>query len=140
MTARDDLPPREAIIVDEHWRVCHAFDSALPGWLVVVPKRHVTAIHELTEDEMNGLGSLIRELSIALRDLLACEKTYVMQFAESAEHVHVHFHVVPRMKEFTDEQRGPNIFSFLGVPEAEQVPLDEMDRIALAIRSAVEAA
>jgi diadenosine tetraphosphate (Ap4A) HIT family hydrolase len=140
MTARDDLPPRETILVDEHWRVCHAFDSALLGWLVVLPKRHVTAIHELTRDEMAGLGPLIRKLSIALRAVVGCEKTYVMQFAESPEHLHVHFHVVPRMAEFTDEQRGPNVFTFLGVPETEQVSPEEMDRIAQAIRSTVNGA
>ncbi len=138
MAARDDLPPREALTIDDHWRVCHAFDSALRGWLVVLPKRHVTAIDQLTEDEVRGLGPLILKLSRALRAAVGCEKTYVMQFAESREHQHVHFQVVPRMAEFTDEQRGPNVFTFLGVPESEQVPPEEMDQIALAVRAELE--
>jgi hypothetical protein len=31
------LPPREAVIVQDGWRVAHAFNSALEGWLVVLP-------------------------------------------------------------------------------------------------------
>jgi diadenosine tetraphosphate (Ap4A) HIT family hydrolase len=135
MTARDDLPPREDIVEDANWRVCHSFNSALAGWLVVIPRRHITAIHELTAEEAGGLGSLIRSLSIALRKIVSCEKTYVMQFAESAEHKHVHFHIVPRMAGFTCEQRATKVFTFL---EGDPIPTEEMDRIALAVRAELE--
>lgn len=33
--AVDRLPLRERILLTEHWRVAHAFDTSLPGWLVV---------------------------------------------------------------------------------------------------------
>jgi diadenosine tetraphosphate (Ap4A) HIT family hydrolase len=52
----DRLPLRERIAVDEFWRVAHAFDSALPGWLVLLPRRHVTAIAELNDGEAASLG------------------------------------------------------------------------------------
>jgi len=100
-----DPPPRESILRTEHWRVAHAFGTSLPGWLVVVPLRHVLALDELAEAE--GFG-------------------------------HVHFHVVPRMASFADDERGPNVFTFLGRPEAEWVPERERDRIALAVLDAVE--
>jgi len=122
------------VIRTDHWRICHSFDASLPGWLVAVPLRHVVAIDELTEDEAAELGPLVRNLSSALRAVVGCEKTYVVQFAEAKDFAHVHFHVVPRMPWFTDEQRGPNIFTFLGAPESNRVPTAEMDRIALAVR------
>lgn len=31
------LPARELIAADDLWRVAHAFGSALPGWLVLIP-------------------------------------------------------------------------------------------------------
>ena len=37
LTARADLPPRERIYLGPHWRVAHAFDSAISGWLVLLP-------------------------------------------------------------------------------------------------------
>jgi hypothetical protein len=35
--ARSDLPLRERIGEDDHWRVAHASETAVPGWLVLVP-------------------------------------------------------------------------------------------------------
>ena len=49
-----DLPPRARVLRTAHWRVVHAFDSALPGWLVTVPIRHVTSLAELTAAEDHG--------------------------------------------------------------------------------------
>jgi diadenosine tetraphosphate (Ap4A) HIT family hydrolase len=97
--------------------------------------RHVVAIDELTDEEATELGPLLRWLSAALRIVTGCSKTYVVQFAEAKDFAHVHFHVVPRMPSFTDAQRGPGVFTFLGVPERDRVPTAEMDRIALAVRA-----
>ncbi len=132
-----DPPPRESVIRTDHWRVCHSFNTSLPGWLVVIPLRHVLAIDELNEDEAVELGPLIQRLSAALRVVVKCEKTYVVQFAEAKEFAHVHFHVVPRMASFTDDERGPNVFAFLRGSESEWVPAEEMDRISLELRRAL---
>ncbi|GAB3938858.1 hypothetical protein GCM10027614_19820 [Micromonospora vulcania] len=53
----DSLPARELVAADEHWRCAHAFDSALPGWLILVPRRHVTSIADLTDAEAASLGT-----------------------------------------------------------------------------------
>jgi diadenosine tetraphosphate (Ap4A) HIT family hydrolase len=63
----DVLPPRERIAADRHWRVAHAIGTALLGWLVLLPRRHVTAVHELTDAEAVGLGMWQVTLSRALR-------------------------------------------------------------------------
>ena len=55
---RLDLPPRERIYVGPRWKVAHAFGTALPGWLVLVPRRHVTALDELTATEAAQGGHL----------------------------------------------------------------------------------
>ena len=79
----DRLPPRERIAVDDHWRVAHAFDVALPGWLVLLPRRHVTSIATLTDAEASALGSWQVRLSRALHATVDCQKTYVAQFGEA---------------------------------------------------------
>lgn len=43
----DQLPPRERIAADPHWRVAHAFNTTL----------HVTTIAELSDDEAVALGT-----------------------------------------------------------------------------------
>lgn len=108
------LPPRERIAGDDLWRIAHAFNSALPGWLVLLPRRHVTAIAELTDAEAQALGIWQVRLSRALHQVLGCQKTYVVQFAEAEGFSHVHFHVVARPPDLAPELRGPRVFGLLG--------------------------
>jgi diadenosine tetraphosphate (Ap4A) HIT family hydrolase len=132
----DELGPSSAIWVTDGWRVAHSFNSALLGWLVVVPRRHIESIHELSDDESVELGRLLRRASKALVDVVGCQKTYVMMFAEAPGFNHVHFHVVPRAHALDAEHRGSSIFEYLKHPESEWIPLAEQDELALALRSA----
>lgn len=133
----DSLPPRELIVCEGGWRAAHAFDSSLPGWLVVVPLRHVTALHELTADEATSMGELLARLSQALRDVVGCEKTYLMLFAETQGFEHLHVHVVPRMRGFDDDQIGPKVFTFLGRPAGERLSDESQDKVASDIQLAL---
>lgn len=126
----DKLPLRERIAGDDLWRVAHAFDSALPGWLVLVPRRHVTSVGGLTDAEAQSLGMWQVRLSRALHEVLGCQKTYIAQFAEAAGFSHVHFHVVPRPPDLAPELRGPRIFQMLGAVDRPHISDQRMDEIA----------
>jgi diadenosine tetraphosphate (Ap4A) HIT family hydrolase len=134
-----DLPPRERVWVGPRWRVAHAFGSALPGWLVVLPRRHVLALDELTPAEAADLGPLLRSVTTALRKVTCCEKTYVALFAEAEGFGHVHFHVIPRDPGLDRELRGPRVFGLLGGDPARHVPDHVMDQIATRIAAALPA-
>ena len=137
--ARPDLPPRERVYVGPRWRVAHAFGTALPGWLVVLPRRHVLALDELTPAEAAELGPLLRAVTAALRETTGCEKTYVALFAEAEGFGHVHFHVVPRHADLDRELLGPRVFGLLGGDAARHVPDNDMDQIALRVMAAMPA-
>lgn len=122
----------------DYWDVAHAYNTALPGWLVLVARRHIEALDELTEEEAVELGQLIRRVSAALKTATGCRKTYVIQFAEAAEHPHVHVHVVPRMADQPEDRRGPQIFAYLGVSDAERVAEDRMNEIAVQVRQCLQ--
>jgi diadenosine tetraphosphate (Ap4A) HIT family hydrolase len=126
----DELAPHERISVDEHWRVAHAVGCALPGWLVLLPRRHVLAVAELTDAEAAGLGTWQVRLSRALHAVTGCAKTYVVQFAEAARFSHVHFHLIPRMADLLADRRGPKIFEFLTQPADHAVTRDQMNALA----------
>lgn len=117
------------------WDVAHAFNTALPGWLVLVARRHVATVAELTPEESVALGLLITRVSQALHAVTHCAKTYVIQFAEAPGHAHVHVHIVPRMPDLPADRRGPQIFGYLGVAEPERVTETAMDAIAQPIRA-----
>jgi diadenosine tetraphosphate (Ap4A) HIT family hydrolase len=127
----DELPPRERIAVDDYWRVAHAMGTSLQGWLVLLPRRHVVAIAELTDVEATGLGIWQVRLSQALHAVTGCAKTYVVQFAEAPRFSHVHFHLIPRMPDLRADRRGPNVFEFLTQAAEQEVTDSEMDALAV---------
>lgn len=129
-------PPREEVLATEHWRVVHAFDSSLAGWLVLLPTRHVTSFTGLSAAAADELGGLVRRLGIALEQVTGCVKTYLMQFSEAEGFSHLHLHLVPRMTDQPESARGPRVFAYLGADETTRIPEGERDAIALAVRAA----
>lgn len=136
---RGEAPLWDSIHRAAHWDLVHSYNTSLPGWLVLVARRHIEAIDELTDEEAAELGVLLRRTSVALRAVVGCAKTYVIQFAEAAEHPHVHFHVIPRMADMPAERRSLGVFGYLGVPAEERVSEARMNEIAVGVRAALQA-
>jgi len=131
-------PEWDAIIRTARWDLAHCYDTSLLGWLVLIPRRHLTSISELDADEGRELGDLLRFVSAALEAEVGCVKTYVMQFAEHPEHPHVHFHVVPRAAELPEAHRGANVFHYLGVEAEARTTERDMNGLAMRLRRRYE--
>ena len=97
-------PLWDCILRRDYFDVVHVQSGSLPGWIVLVVRRHISAIDELTEKESLELGDLLRRVSLGLKEITGCEKTYVMQFAEAPGHNHVHFHVVPKASDMPERR------------------------------------
>src|SRR5690242_13625866 len=76
------ISPGPVIYEGEHWVVEHAYPCGLEGWLVLVLKRHVQALHELTEAEFTELARLQMKTANVLHEAFGCEKEYSVCFAE----------------------------------------------------------
>ncbi len=138
MTARrrqGQAPLWDHIYQTEFWDVVHAYNSALPGWLVLVVQRHIESLDELTEQEAAELGHLIRRVSLSMKSVIGCMKTYVIQFSEARQHPHVHFHIVPRMADQPPERRSTGIMGYRGVSREERISEGRMNEIGAEIRS-----
>ena len=88
LTARRDrgeAPLWDSIRRTPSWDVVHAFGTSVEGWLVLVARRHITSVADMSDDEAETLGRLIREVSRSIQVVLGCDKTYVVQFAEHQE-------------------------------------------------------
>ena len=131
-----EAPSWDNIYRTRYWDIVHKnnHDTTLPGWLVLVTRRHITALDELSEAEANELGPLIRQTSTALKEVVGCAKTYVIQFAEHPQHPHVHFHVVPRMPDMPAEKRGVGVFGYAPESEADRVSEAVMNDIASRVK------
>ncbi len=128
--AGEGAPLRERIWRTDHWRVVHSFNSALEGWLVALPRRHVTALAALDSQETAELGHLLRRTSAALGAVLGCQKTYVVEFSEAPGFHHLHFHVVARPRDLEDALKGPRVFDYLRRPASEWVTPERQDELA----------
>lgn len=135
--ATASLSPREDVLHTDHWRVAHAFNSTLPGWLVLSPTRHVTSFTELTLAAADELGGLVHRLGTALEEVTGCVKTYLMQFSEAEGYSHLHFHLVPRLPDHPVNARGPRVFAYMTDDQAQWLPATERDTIALSLRVAL---
>jgi diadenosine tetraphosphate (Ap4A) HIT family hydrolase len=136
-SASDADVPRENIARTRHWRVAHAFNSTLPGWLVVVPLDHVESFAGLAPAAMSELGELLGATSRALQAELGCRKTYTMQFSEAQGFQHLHVHVVPRMADLPEEHRGPRIFHYLSQHASDWPSTTTIDALATRLAAAV---
>ena len=119
------------------WDVVHAFGTSVVGWTVLVARRHITALADMTDSEALELGPLIKSVSRALHRTLGCPKTYLVQFAEHPNHPHVHVHVIPRAADLPEELLGPGIFGELGIREDKWVPESRMNEIASSLRQSL---
>lgn len=137
--AASSLPPREDVVHTVHWRVAHAFNSTLPGWLVLLPTRHITSFTELAPEAADELGGLVRRLGTALEAVTGCVKTYLMQFSEAEGFSHLHLHLVPRLPGQPVDARGPRVFAYLADDQGQWLPATELDTIALSVRAALAA-
>jgi diadenosine tetraphosphate (Ap4A) HIT family hydrolase len=133
-----NLPPRECVLDDGHWRVAHAIGSGLVGWMVIVPHRHISSLSEMTPDEADALGPLMQRLSTAVEVVTGAMKCYVVFLAEAPGFRHVHLHVIPRLVDAPPERVGIGVMQYLAVPNSEWVSHDEMDSISTRIREYLE--
>jgi diadenosine tetraphosphate (Ap4A) HIT family hydrolase len=131
------LPPRDDVVHTDHWRVAHAFNSTLAGWLVLLPARHVTSFTQLSAEAADELGGLVRRLGTALESVTGCEKTYLMQFSEAEGFSHLHLHLVPRLPHHPEAALGPRVFAYLTQDQADWLSETERDSVAVSVRAAL---
>lgn len=117
------LAPGPIILDGIYWQVEHMYPVSIKGWLVIILKRHIEALHELTKDEWNELHDIQQKITTALYKKLNTQKEYSMCFAEKEGFNHIHFHVVAVSNDLSAEFRGPGIF---GLTKQKPLPENEI--------------
>jgi diadenosine tetraphosphate (Ap4A) HIT family hydrolase len=94
--------PGGVILDNGFWFVSHHTGPFTdPGELIVKTRRHCESLSELTPDEAEALGPVLRSAVQALERVVAAERIYAVSFNERIRHVH--FLLLPRT---SDMPRG----------------------------------
>ncbi len=132
--------PRYLIHDGRFWQLEHtATPTAVAGWLRLIIKRHVEALHEIEPEEFAELSRLLAATSKALYAELGCDKEYVMCFAEGEGTRHIHVHVVAKQGNLAPAARGANIFSLLNVPPERVVPAETIQSLVAKLKERMPA-
>lgn len=129
ISGQQRISPGPTIYAGEHWLVEHAYPCSMRGWLVIVLKRHVEALHELSPAEFSEMSELVEKTVRTVRKHFECEKEYVACFAEADGFNHVHVHVIAKPQNLPQELKGTSIFGMLKASEREPVAPDEIKQV-----------
>lgn len=103
------------------------------GYLMVEPKRHVSGLAELSDEEARALGLLVARLSRALQDGEGAEHVYAFVLGHSGPHLHVH--LVARYPGAPREYWGMRVDEW---PDAPRGDAHAVDAICLRLRHYLE--
>lgn len=116
--------PLPIVYEGKHWIINQAYPSKIKGWLALSIKKHKTAFHELTKEELKEMTHLLYVSAKILRKITKCEKEYVLSSNEGV--AHFHFHVVPRLNDHPEEWIGGKVYSAIRIKKEESIPVKEL--------------
>ncbi|MEU4216002.1 HIT family protein [Actinoplanes sp. NPDC026623] len=68
----------------------------LRGYALVAPRRHVTdVVRDLGTAEYLALQAVVHAVALAINDVVATERTYLLSLGSMQGNAHVHWHVAP---------------------------------------------
>jgi diadenosine tetraphosphate (Ap4A) HIT family hydrolase len=94
ITIPDGAVYEDNLVYAGHAAIPKGHTTAYLGSLMVEPKRHISGLADLTEEEAKNVGLLIAHLSRALKTSEGAEHVYMFVLGHAVPHLHIW--VVPR--------------------------------------------
>ncbi|MES1187465.1 MAG: hypothetical protein ABUL60_26845 [Myxococcales bacterium] len=130
-----DSPP---VFENELWHV-RPLDppGGVPGWMMLVAKRHVPGPAHFDEREVQSFGPTWCHLQRVLLEVTGALRIYTAALGESSPHFHGH--MVPRYETMPKDAKGWSVFDLERATKAGEVQIDasEVARIRLAFENAL---
>jgi histidine triad (HIT) family protein len=92
------------------------------GGFIVEPKRHLPTWAELSDDEAERIGLVIRDVSWSLKNVLNAEHVYVFVIGHHLAHLHIW--VVPLYPGTPREYWGTRVFEWPGRPDGTRTAVE----------------
>ncbi len=118
--AAGEIPSYKVAADDRHFAFLDINPMA-PGHTLVIPRREVDYLFDLTPQEYADLWAFAREVALKLKKAVPCKRVGVAVLGMEVPHAHIH--LVPLQSESDMDFRAPKL----------SLPAEEMERIASAI-------
>ena len=124
---------------DALWCVRAAEPAGVPGWMMMIARRHVAGPAHFDEREAAAFGFALRHFERVLEQVTGALRIYTAALGESSPHFHAH--MVPRYAVMPRDAKAWNVFDLQRAVGAGEVPVDrgEVERISEAYRQALHA-
>jgi diadenosine tetraphosphate (Ap4A) HIT family hydrolase len=93
---------------DELWCVRHADPAGVPGWMMLISRRHVAGPAHFDDREAAVFGAALRHFERVLEQVTGALRIYTAAMGES--HPHFHAHMVPRYATMPREAKAWSVF------------------------------
>lgn len=110
---------------------------ALPGWMLLISRRHVAGPAQFTEQEAASFGPTLCHLERVLLEVSGALRIYTAALGESSPHFHCH--MVPRYRTMPKDAKAWAVFDLQRAAAAGEITADlaEVERVRDAYRSAL---
>lgn len=125
---------------DELWHVRHDdAPSGVPGWLMLVAKRHVAGPAHFSEAEAASFGRVLTHCERTLERVTGALRIYTAALGESWPHFHCH--MVPRYAAMPNDAKGWSVFDLQRAARAGEIPSDAaaVERVCREFEAALRA-
>lgn len=88
-----DLDPKAVLWEDEYWICAPLLD--VPGWTLVMTRRHAEGIWALSDEEAVRFGPMMRDITNVVKQVTGAERVHYAAMGEVA--LHYHNAILPRL-------------------------------------------
>ena len=126
-----------ALYEDDLWHVRHASPAGVPGWMLLITKRHVGGPAHFDDPEARAFGPALRHFERVLEEVTGALRIYTAAMGES--HPHFHAHMVPRYRTMPRDAKAWAAFDLQRAVGAGEVAIDlaEVARVSEAYAKAL---
>ena len=123
--------PASIVLADEHVLAFMSLEQPNPYKVLVIPREHVPALCDLTDEQAAHIFQATVHLARAIRAVSGCEGLNIVQSngqVGQQDVFHFHLHLIPRMA--GDTQAGRIVLAWDNTPRVRA----ELDRLAADLR------
>jgi diadenosine tetraphosphate (Ap4A) HIT family hydrolase len=112
-----------AIYEDELWHLRHAEPAGVPGWMLMISRRHVPGPAHFDDREAASFGPALRHFERVLEEITGALRIYTAALGESSPHFHAH--MVPRYAKMPNDAKAWSVFDLQRAAGAGEIVVDQ---------------